>query len=160
MHFLAHFCKMSKNRWKKGPKKCSTVPVWQRVGGSKAIWAMPIWMKTHFKKGFPWSGGFANYKFGHRSVSFASFHTRWKRRGIGWVRLVIRIFCKSLWSMVQNFCKLSYKMTKRNRVMSLRDGVKKSKWKFKMAFAMKGGGLEGVSSAIYLFWKMIFLKTI
>ena len=34
----------------------------------------------------------------------------------------------------------------------LRDGVKKSKWKFKMAFAMKGGrGLEGVSSAIYLF---------
>ena len=23
---------------------------------------------------------------------------------------------------------------------------------------MKGGGLEGVSSAIYLFWKMIFLK--
>ena len=34
----------------------------------------------------------------------------------------------------------------------IRDGVKKSKWKFKMAFAMKGGrGLEGVSSAIYLF---------
>ena len=26
---------------------------------------------------------------------------------------------------------------------TLRDGVKKSKWKFKMAFAMKGGGLEG-----------------
>ena len=23
---------------------------------------------------------------------------------------------------------------------------------------MKGGGLEGVSSAIYLFWKMIFVK--
>ena len=44
--------------------------------------------------------------------------------------------------------------------LSIRDGVKKSKWKFKMAFAMKGGGLEGVSSAIYLFWKMIFLKTI
>ena len=37
----------------------------------------------------------------------------------------------------------------------LREGFKKSKWKFKMAFAMKG-----VSSAIYLFWKMIFLKTI
>ena len=33
----------------------------------------------------------------------------------------------------------------------VRDGVKKSKWKFKMAFAMKGGGLEGVSSATYLF---------
>ena len=42
----------------------------------------------------------------------------------------------------------------------LREVVKKSKWKFKMAFAMKGGGLEGVSSATYLFWKMIFLKTI
>ena len=33
----------------------------------------------------------------------------------------------------------------------VREGFKKSKWKFKMAFAMKGGGLEGVSSAIYLF---------
>ena len=33
----------------------------------------------------------------------------------------------------------------------VRDGVKKSKWKFKMAFAMKRGGLEGVSSATYLF---------
>ena len=25
---------------------------------------------------------------------------------------------------------------------SIREGVKKSKWKFKMVFAMKGGGLE------------------
>ena len=34
----------------------------------------------------------------------------------------------------------------------LREGCKKSKWKFKMAFAMKGGGgLEGVSFAIKLF---------
>ena len=33
----------------------------------------------------------------------------------------------------------------------IRGGVKKSKWKFKMAFAMKGGGLEGVSFAIKLF---------
>ena len=33
----------------------------------------------------------------------------------------------------------------------VREGFKKSKWKFKMAFAMKGGGLEGVSSATYLF---------
>ena len=41
--------------------------------------------------------------------------------------------------------------------VKLREGFKKSKWKFKMAFAMKGAG---VSSAIYLFWKMIFLKTI
>ena len=40
----------------------------------------------------------------------------------------------------------------------LKDGFKKSKWKFKMTFAMKGGGLEGVSSATYLFWKMIFVK--
>ena len=29
-----------------------------------------------------------------------------------------------------------------------------------MAFAIRGGGLEGVSFAIKLFWKMIFLKTI
>ena len=43
---------------------------------------------------------------------------------------------------------------------SLGTESKKSKWKFKMAFAMKGGGLEGVSFAIKLFWKMIFLKTI
>ena len=36
--------------------------------------------------------------------------------------------------------------------LEVREGCKKSKWKFKMAFAMKGGGgLEGVSSAIYLF---------
>ena len=33
----------------------------------------------------------------------------------------------------------------------VREGFKKSKWKFKMAFAMKGGGLKGVSSATYLF---------
>ena len=34
----------------------------------------------------------------------------------------------------------------------LREGCGKSKWKFKMAFAMKeGGGLEGVSFAIRLF---------
>ena len=33
----------------------------------------------------------------------------------------------------------------------VREGCGKSKWKFKMAFAMKGGGLEGVSSATYLF---------
>ena len=26
---------------------------------------------------------------------------------------------------------------------AFRDGVKKSKWKFKMAFAMKGGGSRG-----------------
>ena len=37
-------------------------------------------------------------------------------------------------------------------MLLIREGFKKSKWKFKMAFAMKGkGGLEGVSSAIYLF---------
>ena len=37
---------------------------------------------------------------------------------------------------------------------SLREGCGKSKWKFKMAFAMKGGeglDLEGVSIATYLF---------
>ena len=37
-------------------------------------------------------------------------------------------------------------------ILIIREGFKKSKWKFKMAFAMKGGGgLEWVSSAIYLF---------
>ena len=35
-------------------------------------------------------------------------------------------------------------------IAKLREGFKKSKWKFKMAFAMKGGGLEGVSSATYV----------
>ena len=33
----------------------------------------------------------------------------------------------------------------------VREVCRKSKWKFKMAFAMKGGGLDGVSSATYLF---------
>ena len=52
-------------------------------------------------------------------------------------------------------------MTENQRVFSQkfsivlldREGCKKSKWKFKMAFAMKGGegGLEGVSFAIKLF---------
>ena len=32
-----------------------------------------------------------------------------------------------------------------------REVFKKSKWKFKMAFAMKGGGSRPVSSATYLF---------
>ena len=36
-------------------------------------------------------------------------------------------------------------------VFSLREGCGKSKWKFKMVFALKGGGLEGVSIATYLF---------
>ena len=36
-------------------------------------------------------------------------------------------------------------------VFAVREGCGKSKWKFKMAFAMKGGGLEGVSFAIKLF---------
>ena len=46
-------------------------------------------------------------------------------------------------------------------IIEIREVVKMSKWKFKMVFVMKGGGgLEGVSSATYLFWKIIFLKTI
>ena len=37
-------------------------------------------------------------------------------------------------------------------ISSIREVCGKSKWKFKMAFAMKGGGgLEGVSNATYLF---------
>ena len=40
----------------------------------------------------------------------------------------------------------------RTGAVTVREGVNKSKWKFKMAFAMEGGGgLEGVSSATYLF---------
>ena len=42
-------------------------------------------------------------------------------------------------------------ITVTNHTITIREVVKKSKWKFKMAFAMKGGGLEGVSSATYLF---------
>ena len=38
-----------------------------------------------------------------------------------------------------------------SQVEAVREGFKKSKWKFKMAFAMKGGCLKGVSFAIYLF---------
>ena len=46
-------------------------------------------------------------------------------------------------------------------IIEIREVVKMSKWKFKMVFVMKrGGGLEGVSSATYLFWKTIFFKTI
>ena len=42
--------------------------------------------------------------------------------------------------------------SKLDLALCLREGFKKSKWKFKMAFAMKGGGgLEGVSSDTYLF---------
>ena len=36
-------------------------------------------------------------------------------------------------------------------VWLVREVFKKSKWKFKMAFAMKGGGSRPVSSATYLF---------
>ena len=38
---------------KKGSKKVLHDARLTEGGGSKAIWAMPIWMKTHFKKGFP-----------------------------------------------------------------------------------------------------------
>ena len=46
----------------------------------------------------------------------------------------------------QPLCKASIQAETR-----LREGVKKSKWKFIMAFAIMGGGLEGVSFAIKLF---------
>ena len=36
-------------------------------------------------------------------------------------------------------------------MLYIREGCKKSKWKFKMAFPIKGGGLKGVSFAIKLF---------
>ena len=55
-----------------------------------------------------------------------------------------------------NSCTLLFEFVKKNVVFQqtfivLREGFKKSKWKFKMAFAMKGGGSRPVSSATYLF---------
>ena len=51
--------------------------------------------------------------------------------------------------------KCSHHGTKEERwhsMAGIREGCRKSKWKFKMAFALKGGGgLEGVSFAIKLF---------
>ena len=44
--------------------------------------------------------------------------------------------------------------------LNLRDGVKKSKWKFKMAFAMKGGGSRGGLECHIPILKNDFLKTI
>ena len=38
---------------------------------------------------------------------------------------------------------------KKTKAMKVREVFKKSKWKFKMAFAMKGGGSRPVSSATY-----------
>ena len=37
---------------------------------------------------------------------------------------------------------MSTTMTDNNTKIKLREGFKKSKWKFKMAFAMKGGGVS------------------
>ena len=43
----------------------------------------------------------------------------------------------------------------------IREGFKKSKWKFKMAFAMKGGGVwRGSQLPHTYFEKLFFLKTI
>ena len=43
-------------------------------------------------------------------------------------------------------------------VVTIRDGVKKSKWKFKMAFAMKGGGSRGGLECHLPILKNDFLK--
>ena len=54
---------------------------------------------------------------------------------------------------------ISYDASKHHllRAILLRDGVKQSKWKFKMVFARKGGG----SRVLHTYSeKMIFLKTI
>ena len=50
--------------------------------------------------------------------------------------------------------KIEYVLDEDSKV-KVREVCGKSKWKFKMAFAMKGGG---VSSVTYLFLKMIFIK--
>ena len=42
----------------------------------------------------------------------------------------------------------------------IREGFQKVKWKFKMAFAMKGGWVGRVLSAIKVFWKKNCLKNI
>ena len=48
------------------------------------------------------------------------------------------------------------------KITGVREVVKKSKWKFLMAFAIRGGGggVGGVWFAIKVFLKIIFLKTI
>ena len=46
---------------------------------------------------------------------------------------------------------LSHVFVIRSNNSNKREVFKKSNWKFKMAFAMRGGDLEGVSSAINLF---------
>ena len=69
-------------------------------------------------------------------------------------------FSISMWNLSwkDRFCQI-YENIQKVREVTIREVPGKSKWKFKMAFAMKGGGgLEGVSFAIKLFWKMIFVK--
>ena len=62
------------------------------------------------------------------------------------------VSCRVMHTRAKSECELVKLLSDRIPRAKLRDGVKKSKWKFKMAFAMKGGrGLEGVSSATYLF---------
>ena len=54
---------------------------------------------------------------------------------------------------------LSQKLSFAETWYCVREGFKKSKWKFKMAFAMKGrGGSRPVSSATYLCLKNDFFK--
>ena len=70
------------------------------------------------------------------------------------VHFTLSFFCNLILYKLNGF----YTYSQWN-ILLLREVCGKSKWKFKMAFAMKGGGgLEGVSSATYLFWKMIFVK--
>ena len=61
VHFLLILA-MLINRWKnRGWKKCSMVSVWQMGGGSKAIWAMPIWKQHISKRGFTYFDMFFCY---------------------------------------------------------------------------------------------------
>ena len=41
------------------------------------------------------------------------------------------------------YLRKDHKLNDKKKRIHIRDGVKKSKWKFKMAFAMKGGGSRG-----------------
>ena len=88
-----------------------------------------------------------NFPCLERSIGFnLDFHSYWDTSEFAFVVCGSQVFPTNSW-----FCE-SFSGS------LIREVVKKSKWKFKMAFAMKGGGLEGVSSATYLFWKMIFVK--
>ena len=136
---------------------------------SKFYRSYKYWLLTQFEKGFILNGRlFVNMKW---SLPWA-----WDIDGVlDWTNTK-RFNKNNLIIYYTNYTKIPPFRYKYNVVFAIvlrywwcpgfcfpiREVCRKSKWKFKMAFAMKGGegGLEGVSFAIKLFWKMIFLKTI